>query len=98
MPGSETAGRRPGQREAGTTMTTLTGFEDHHRTPGEWQAYIDRLQTELDVLVRDHRAIKASRRPTPDERYRFLSRYGVLGERIDRAREALCTASSCGAS
>lgn len=78
-------------------MTTLTDFEDHHRTPDEWQA-IGRLETELDELVRDHRAIKARKRATPDERYRFLSRYGILGERIDRAREALCTASSCGAS
>lgn len=78
-------------------MTTLTGFEDHHRTPDEWQAYIDRLQTELDKLVHDHQEIKATRRPTQDERNRFLGRYGVLGERIDRAQEALCTASSCGA-
>lgn len=68
-------------------MTTLTGFEDHHRTPDEWRAYIDRLQAELDELVRDYQAVKAVRRPTSYERLRFLSRYGVLGERIDRARE-----------
>lgn len=78
-------------------MTTLTGFEDHHETPDAWRAYIARLQEQLDGLVQDNRRRKAKGRLSQGERYRFLCRYCVLSERIERARDGLESTISCDA-
>ena len=73
-------------------MVTLTGFENHHRTPEDWRAYIAKLDARIAAKKAEYRQLRAAGHLK--EAFRLMCRDAIYEHR-DRAQYELDQLLKC---